>query len=55
MPIDDRDLTRQDEDISPAEFAAEERREHYAFGNWPEIAGTVFTLFVIWLIFAFTG
>ncbi|GAB4531444.1 MAG: hypothetical protein Tsb0019_33260 [Roseibium sp.] len=55
MPIDDSDLTRQDEDMTPAEFAEEERRDAYGFGNWPEAVGLVFTLFVIWLIFAFTG
>ncbi|WP_346915140.1 hypothetical protein [uncultured Roseibium sp.] len=54
MPITDQDLTRQDEDISPQEFQAEEAREA-DFGNWPELAGLVFTAFVIWLTFAFTG
>lgn len=54
MKISDSDLTRQDEDISPAEFAGEEARDK-RFGNWPEVAGLVFTLFVIWMTFAFTG
>ncbi|MEZ5798233.1 MAG: hypothetical protein R3D63_12555 [Paracoccaceae bacterium] len=48
-------LTRQDEDISAPEFAAEEGTDHKDFGNWPEVAGLVFTIFVIWLTFAFTG
>lgn len=55
MNTDDRDLTRQDEDISAAEFQTEERLDHHDFGDWPEMAGLVFTLFVTWLIFAFTG
>lgn len=55
MPVDDHDLTRQDEEMSAAEFASEERRDRYEFGNWPEAAGLVFTIFVIWLMFAFTG
>ncbi len=54
MKITDKDLTRQDEDIVPAEFSEEEARD-YRFGNWPEVAGLVFTVFVIWLTFAFTG
>ncbi|MBB4121800.1 hypothetical protein [Martelella radicis] len=54
MKITDEELTRQDEDIPPADFAREEAR-HDRFGNWPEVAGLVFTLFVIWLTFAFTG
>lgn len=54
MKPSDQDLTRQDEDIAPAEFEAEERRDD-RFGNWPEVAGLVFTVFVIWLTFAFTG
>ncbi len=54
MKITDKDLTRQDEDIAPEEFADEERRDD-RFGNWPEVSGLVFTLIVIWLTFAFTG
>ena len=54
MKITDKDLTRQDEDITPAEFAGEEAKT-FQFGNWPEVAGIVFTVFVIWLTFAFTG
>jgi len=54
MTPSDDDLTRQDEEISNLEFEAEEARD-YRFGNWPEIAGLAFTLFVIWLTFAFTG
>ncbi len=54
MKPTDQDLTRQDEDIAPGDFAEEERRD-YQFGNWPEVTGLVFTVFVIWLTFAFTG
>ncbi|MGF0540441.1 hypothetical protein ACQQ2Q_20795 [Agrobacterium sp. ES01] len=55
MKISDQDLTRQDEDISSSEFGAEETKDMHDFGNWPEVAGLVFTLFAIWLTFAFTG
>ncbi|WP_162901574.1 hypothetical protein [Breoghania sp. L-A4] len=54
MNPSDPDFTRQDEDIPPAIFEAEERADH-RFGNWPEAAGLVFTVFVVWLMFAFTG
>ena len=53
--MSDENLTRQDEDISAPEYAAEETRDHFDFGNWPEVAGLAFTIFVIWLTFAFTG
>lgn len=49
------DFTRQDEDLSVSEFEGEERRENYGFGNWPEVAGLLFTLFVCWLMFNFRG
>ena len=49
------DLTRQDEDLSAAEFEAEERHDHPDFGWWPELVGLVLTAFVCWLIFAFRG
>lgn len=55
MTRTDEDLTRQDEDISAKEFAAEEAVDRHDFGNWPELGGLAFTLFVTWLIFAFTG
>ncbi len=55
MKISDQDLTRQDEDISSADFTAEEAQDRHDFGNWPELAGFAFTIFVIWLTFAFTG
>ena len=55
MNISDDDLTRQDEDISSADFTDEEALDRHDFGNWPELAGNVFTIFVIWLTFAFTG
>ncbi|MBA5777553.1 hypothetical protein H2509_10505 [Stappia sp. F7233] len=55
MQTNDPDLTRQDEEISAPEFTAEERRDHHDFGNWPEVFGVALTLFVTWLIFAFTG
>ena len=55
MKKTDQDLTRQEEDISAPEFDAEERQDQHDFGNWPEAFGLVFTLFVFWLIFAFTG
>ncbi|MFC3164839.1 hypothetical protein [Ciceribacter thiooxidans] len=54
MKITEKDLTRQDEDIAPQEFLEEEARD-YRFGNLPEVVGLVFTVFVIWLTFAFTG
>ncbi|SHM48409.1 hypothetical protein [Roseibium suaedae] len=54
MKSSDHDLTRQDEDMAPETFEAEENRDH-KFGNWPELFGALFTLFVIWLTFAFTG
>jgi hypothetical protein len=53
--MQDPDLTRQDEDISAAEFAAEEARDAHDFGNWPEIAGLFLTGLIVWLTFAFTG
>lgn len=49
------DLTQQDEDLSAPEFDSEEKRDGCDFGNWPELAGLVLTLFVIWLIFSFRG
>lgn len=53
--MSDPKLTHQDEEISAPEFGAEERHDHHKFGNWPEVAGLALTLFVTWLIFAFTG
>lgn len=53
--MSDPKLTRQDEEISAAAFNDEEERDPHDFGNWPEVAGVVLTLFVTWLIFAFTG
>ncbi len=53
--MEDRDLSRQEEDLPATDYAAEEQRDHHDFGNWPEVAGAVFTIFVTWLIFAFTG
>ncbi|MCB1353596.1 MAG: hypothetical protein KDK03_12755 [Rhodobacteraceae bacterium] len=55
MKPTDEDLARQEDDLPAAAFAAEEKRDHHDFGNWPEVAGLAFTLFVTWLIFAFTG
>lgn len=49
-----RDLMRGDEDIVPAEFAADEAAEP-DFGNWPEIIGLAATIILIWFTFAFTG
>ena len=49
------DLSRQDEEISPTQFADEEARDSHDFGNWPEVAGLVFTILVIWMLFAFAG
>ena len=54
MKVSDEDLTRQDEEISPPEFDAEESGDH-RFGNWPEVAGLAFTLILVWMTFAFTG
>ncbi|MDZ5699979.1 MULTISPECIES: hypothetical protein [Phyllobacteriaceae] len=53
--MSDPELTRQDEEISAAAFSDEEERDRHDFGNRPEAAGVVLTLFVVWLIFAFTG
>ncbi|UUP18158.1 hypothetical protein [Nitratireductor thuwali] len=53
--MSDPKLTHQDEELSALEFGAEEKRDRHDFGNWPEVAGVVLTLFVTWLIFAFTG
>ncbi|WP_413206210.1 hypothetical protein [Rhodospirillum sp. A1_3_36] len=53
--MEDKDLTRQEEDLSGPEFAEEESRDSHDFGNWPELVGLVFTAVVTWLIFAFTG
>ena len=55
MTRNDDDYTRQDEDIDAAHFAAEEKRDAHHFGNWPELAGAIFTVVVIWYSFAFTG
>lgn len=49
------DLTRQDEAVTSPEFAAQERREGFDFGNWPEIAGAGLTALLLWLSFGFTG
>lgn len=54
-PMPEPDLTQQDEDLSAPEFDSEEKRDGCDFGNWPELAGLVLTLFVIWLIFSFRG
>lgn len=51
---DVQDLMRGDEDISPAEFAADEAAEP-SFDNLPEIVGAVATALLIWFTFAFTG
>ncbi len=48
------DLTRPDEEISAAGFAAAQTRDHHEFGNWPEGAGLVAAASV-GLIFASTG
>lgn len=53
--MSDPELTRQDEEISADAYGDEEERDRHDFGNWPEAAGVVLTLFVTWLIFAFTG
>jgi hypothetical protein len=55
MTSKDEELTRQDGEISAVAFGAEEQEDQHDFGNWPEAAGLAFTLFVIWLTFAFTG
>lgn len=53
--MSDQELIKQDEDISPSEFEGEEREDGHSFGNWPEVMGLLFTVFVCWLIFAFRG
>ncbi|WP_460274321.1 hypothetical protein [Celeribacter sp. ULVN23_4] len=53
--MSDPKLTKQDEDLSRPEFEAEETRDKHNFGNWPEIVGLAFTIFVCWLIFTFRG
>ena len=54
-PTSDEENIRQDEDISAAEFSAAEARDPHDFGNWPELAGLAFTVFMVWIFFAFTG
>jgi hypothetical protein len=49
------DLSRQDEDMSAAGFGEDETRDGHDFGNWPEVAGLIFTALLLWLMFAFTG
>ncbi len=53
--MSDDHLTKQDEDISAPEFEAEEARDHYDFGNWPEFFGLILTGLLVWLTFALTG
>lgn len=53
--MSDKHLTKQDEDISAPEFAAEETAEHKDFGNWPEVFGLILTVLLVWLTFGFTG
>lgn len=55
MTDEDKDLTRQDEEIDLAHFTADEQRNARDFGNWPELAGVAFTALLIWLTFSFTG
>lgn len=55
MKPTDKEPTRREEDIADMDFDAEELRDENKFGNWPEIIGLIFTLFVVWLIFAFRG
>ena len=52
---EDADLTRQDEEIATADFEAEEIKDKYDFGNWPDLVGLAFAAAVIWYSFAFTG
>lgn len=53
--MSDPHLTKQDEDISAPEFAAEERRDEHNFGSWPEVLGVVLTLLLLWLSFTTNG
>ncbi|EAU46176.1 hypothetical protein [Salipiger bermudensis] len=53
--MSDDHLTRQDEDLSAPELAAEDRQDGHDFGNWPELLGLALTALLIWLTFAFTG
>lgn len=55
MQMTDQELTRQEDDLSATEFAAEEKSDNHDFGNWPEVFGVVMTIVVFWLMFAFTG
>lgn len=55
MKMSDEELVHQDEAVPAKDFDVEERRDHYSFGNWPEVFGLGLTLFVSWLIFAFSG
>ena len=48
-------LIRQDEDMTASEFSADERRDRFEFGNWPEWIGLAFTIFVFWLVLSVTG
>ncbi|WP_372989448.1 hypothetical protein [Sulfitobacter sp.] len=51
----DPHLTKQDEDISAPEYAAEDGKDHYDFGSWPEVVGVALTVLLVWLTFAFNG
>lgn len=51
----DDELTRQDEDISAPEFGVEEAKDLHDFGNLPELIGLVFTIGIIWMLFATAG
>ncbi|NVO24642.1 hypothetical protein HJ526_15780 [Donghicola sp. C2-DW-16] len=53
--MSDQELTRQEEDVVAPEFDLEEIRDGHSFGNWPEVIGLIFTVFVCWLTFAFRG
>ncbi|GAB3116779.1 hypothetical protein [Novispirillum itersonii] len=46
------DLLKGDEDIPPADFAAD---DDGLFGNWPEFIGLIGTVVLIWFSFAFRG
>ncbi|WP_158243155.1 hypothetical protein [Acidimangrovimonas sediminis] len=48
------DLTRHEEELTPDAYDADARWEP-KFGNWPEVAGVLLTLALIWMSFAFRG
>ncbi|WP_168016968.1 hypothetical protein [Halomonas salinarum] len=49
MQSDDNHLTRQDDELTISD--SPEEVNEFKFGYWPEIAGMVATLAIIWMMF----